>query len=40
ISLGYTQKETDFALENTQDKVSTDDTQELLREALSLLSNG
>ncbi|MBQ3101792.1 Holliday junction branch migration protein RuvA [bacterium] len=40
ISLGYTQKETDFALENTQDKVSIDDTQELLREALSLLSNG
>lgn len=40
ISLGYTQRETDFALENTQDKVSSDDTQELLREALSLLSNG
>lgn len=40
ISLGYTQREVDFALENTQNKVSTDDSQELLREALSLLSNG
>ncbi len=40
ISLGYTQREVDFALENTQDKVAADDTQELLREALSLLSNG